>query len=174
MRLEPFTTGRLTLCHWRDALDQQRLRVQLERDLLSVLTPAVLAHLPPSLQTEQTSSAIKQWITHRALESDVFTITETANRQLIGLLILAAPQNDHHIHLGYLLAEPVWGQGYASEIIHGLVAQFTDQPIQLTAGVGRDNPASARVLEKTGFNQAADQPDKSITIYIWRGANDVP
>lgn len=169
MELASFHTDRLTLCHWRDALDHPQRRDQLEHDLLPILTPTVLAHLPPSLQTQQTPSAINQWVTARAQESDVYTISESAKDQLIGLLILAAPEQPDHIHLGYLLAEPAWGRGYASEILQGLVAQFAHQTVQLTGGVGRDNPASARVLEKAGFIQDAGQSDENTAIYVWTG-----
>ena len=88
------------------------------------------------------------------------------------MLILAAPEQADHIHLGYLLDEPAWGLGYASEILQGLAVQFAHQTVQLTAGVGHDNPASARVLEKAGFKQDADQSNDSTLIYVWNGTHE--
>lgn len=170
MELVSYTTDRLTVCHWGDALGHPQARVRLEQDLLPILTPAVLAHLPPSLQTEQTPGAINKWVNNRSQESDVYTISKTTSGQLIGLLILADPQNPHQIHLGYLLAESAWGQGYASEILQRLVAQFTHRPVQLMGGVVRDNPASARVLEKAGFHQVAEQSDDNTIFYVWTSA----
>ncbi len=172
MELLSFSTDRLTLRHWRDALAHPARRNQLERDILPILTPKVLAHLPPSLQTRQTPSAINHWVTKRAQESDVYTISDRTKDQLIGLLILAAPEQADHIHLGYLLDEPAWGLGYASEILQGLAVQFAHQTVQLTAGVGHDNPASARVLEKAGFKQDADQSNDSTLIYVWNGTHE--
>lgn len=55
--------------------------------------------------------------------------------------------------VGYVLAEPVWGRGYASEAL-GVVttALFHHAPIRrLMALCVTDNLASARVLEKNGF-----------------------
>ncbi len=169
MDMVSFNTDRLTLCHWHDALDGPQTRDPLERDLLPLLTPTVLAHLPPSLQTPQTPNAINKWVTDRARESDVYTISTRAQGQLVGLLILAAPHRADHIHLGYLLAEREWGQGYASEILQGLVAQFANQRVRLTGGVGRDNPASGRVLVKAGFTSDTDQSDDHTLIYVWNG-----
>jgi 8-oxo-dGTP diphosphatase len=54
---------------------------------------------------------------------------------------------------GYWLAEPHWGQGYASEAVLAM-QRFAFQIAgkdELCAAVHPDNPASARVLEKTGF-----------------------
>ena len=57
------------------------------------------------------------------------------------------------IRLGYLLAESVWGQGHASELIAGFVAWCRGQPRlrSIVGGVAPDNIASARVLTKNGF-----------------------
>jgi len=55
--------------------------------------------------------------------------------------------------LGYMIARPFWGHGYASEIGRAVIAHVAAQGIweQLKACVFDDNPASARVLEKLGF-----------------------
>jgi RimJ/RimL family protein N-acetyltransferase len=59
--------------------------------------------------------------------------------------------------IGYWLAEPHWGKGIATEAIRALVPVAFER-----TGVGRlqavifsDNPASMRVLEKTGFVREA-------------------
>jgi RimJ/RimL family protein N-acetyltransferase len=55
--------------------------------------------------------------------------------------------------LGYWLAVPYWGKGYATEALHALIDyafgefDFT----ALEAGARVTNPASRRVLEKCGF-----------------------
>jgi RimJ/RimL family protein N-acetyltransferase len=53
-----------------------------------------------------------------------------------------------------------------------LAVQFAHQTVQLTASVGHDNPASARVLEKAGFKQDADQSNDSTLIYVWNGTHE--
>jgi RimJ/RimL family protein N-acetyltransferase len=57
--------------------------------------------------------------------------------------------------VGYSLARDVWGQGYATELVHALVAVgFSALGLQrIVATVAPENHASARVLEKTGFRQ---------------------
>lgn len=59
--------------------------------------------------------------------------------------------------LGYWIARPYWGLGYATEAAQALVAIARDalRLDRLVAGHFLDNPASARVLEKTGFRPLA-------------------
>lgn len=59
----------------------------------------------------------------------------------------------HDGDLGYLIARPFWGQGYASEMARALVAHVfaTYDWCELRAYVYDANPASARVLQKLGF-----------------------
>lgn len=80
-----------------------------------------------------------------------------AEGALGGLLILAAsPQESagpRCLHLGYLLGEAYWGKGTASALLRGFTEALerSGTPVRLLGGVARDNPASARVLEKSGF-----------------------
>jgi RimJ/RimL family protein N-acetyltransferase len=55
--------------------------------------------------------------------------------------------------LGYWLAEPYWGRGIASEAVRAFVAYgFENLPLdRIYASAYANNPASARVLEKCGF-----------------------
>lgn len=53
---------------------------------------------------------------------------------------------------GYLLAQPYWGQGYASEVLTAMVALAEQSGLQrLEAICHHQHQASARVLEKCGF-----------------------
>ncbi len=65
------------------------------------------------------------------------------------------------VRVGYVLAESAWGQGYASELLCGFVAQWDARrpAARLLAGVDRDNAASRRVLEKAGFQLASSKAD---------------
>ena len=51
--------------------------------------------------------------------------------------------------VGYWVAEPSWGRGFATEMV-GCVVDAT-RPAPLAARVFADNPASLRVLQKCGF-----------------------
>ena len=56
------------------------------------------------------------------------------------------------IELGYWIARPHWGLGYATEAAEAVVAIARAVRLPaLTAGHFTDNPASGRVLEKIGF-----------------------
>jgi len=61
--------------------------------------------------------------------------------------------NDHQAEIGYLIARPLWGQGYASEAARALVDwAFAQQDIyRVWATCDAENLASARVLEKAGL-----------------------
>lgn len=66
------------------------------------------------------------------------------------------PQGDINrltAELGYWLAEPVWGRGIMSAAVPVIVAHgFKTLPLErIEAFVFANNPASARVLEKSGF-----------------------
>ena len=115
-----FTTPRLRIAHWRTARAIQTERKALENALLDLLTPPVLAHLPPSLQLLNRKDSLTDWITARDAESDVLTVSQQQDGMLIGLMILApspAATQPPVLHLGYLLRETAWGQGYATEIV---------------------------------------------------------
>jgi len=89
-----------------------------------------------------------------------------------------APQVSHGV--GYMLAPGHWGQGVISEALaayRDVIFQLT--PVgQLTAYVRTINPASRRVLEKTGFRHvertAMDMPARGTAIPVDRFALDRP
>lgn len=60
----------------------------------------------------------------------------------------------HTAEVGYWLGESLWGRGIATEALKLMVeyAFNTFDLVRLEAGVFEWNPASARVLEKAGFN----------------------
>ncbi|MEZ5401754.1 MAG: GNAT family N-acetyltransferase [Bryobacteraceae bacterium] len=54
--------------------------------------------------------------------------------------------------VGYVLARDAWGRGYASEALRGVVAMAAAvAPVRLEASCHADHRASARVMEKCGF-----------------------
>jgi RimJ/RimL family protein N-acetyltransferase len=57
------------------------------------------------------------------------------------------------VELGYWIARPHWGRGYATEAGRAVLAIARDalRVRRLEAGHFTDNPASGRVLEKLGF-----------------------
>ena len=73
--------------------------------------------------------------------------------QLIGAAGFGKRPGVDEIELGYWIARPHWGLGYATEAGRAIVAIARDglRLARLGAGHFVDNPASGRVLEKLGF-----------------------
>ncbi|HUB65572.1 MAG TPA: GNAT family N-acetyltransferase [Methylocella sp.] len=74
-------------------------------------------------------------------------------RHMIGLLG-AHPVTAVAIEMGYILAPPFWGRGFATEAVKALadtVFSLT-RANRILANARIQNPASRRVLEKTGFS----------------------
>ena len=129
-----------------DLIESDRLMAELQ----TILSPEVLAPLPPSMQ--MTNGGVRDWIS--ALERQAQCLVIRREEQMIGLLILADTGDAEipTLHIGYLLGEAEWGQGFTSELVRGLIEVVSlRRPIRLVACVARDNPASARVLLKAGF-----------------------
>lgn len=61
----------------------------------------------------------------------------------------------HRAEIGYWLARPYWGQGIMTAVVRRLCRCAFDEYglTKITANVFAYNPASARVLEKCGFQQ---------------------
>lgn len=74
-----------------------------------------------------------------------------ADGRFIGSVGVAT--RDSATEVFYFLAPEVAGQGYATEAMGAFLGWLTDRfgPREITAYVFQDNPASARVLEKLGF-----------------------
>jgi ribosomal-protein-alanine N-acetyltransferase len=80
-----------------------------------------------------------------------YAIAGAETDQLMGIVGLKF-DTDKPPELGYWLAEKYWGQGFAPEAVAGLLFAASATGIDtIRARVLASNPASARVLEKTGF-----------------------
>ena len=170
MPIDQFTTARLSVHNWRSTIDDNQARKTLEASLSAILSDSVLEHLPEPLQLHRQDGGVSSWIDERAEESEVLLVNWKHDRELIGLMILASSVGTAErptIHVGYLLAETAWGQGIASELLNGFVlAARSVGPTQLLGGVGKDNPASARVLQKAGFEFAPDISTEDTDTYV--------
>ena len=105
---QQFETERLSVAHWADTIAVPVARRNLATQLPDLLTPDVIAHLPPFF--DLTDQNIDQWIDARDAESDIYLIRETGTDTIIGLMFLTPPFNND-IHLGYLLGQAAWGRG---------------------------------------------------------------
>lgn len=80
-----------------------------------------------------------------------FVIADKATDRLMGVIGLYFHE-DAPTELGYWLGQDHWGQGFAPEAVKGLLeAAKLVGVTPIRARVLAANPASVRVLEKTGF-----------------------
>jgi hypothetical protein len=75
--------------------------------LPDLLTPDVIAHLPPFF--DLTDQNIDQWIDAHDVESDIYLIREHGTDAITGLMFLT-PTVNNYIHIGYLLRQSAWGR----------------------------------------------------------------
>jgi [ribosomal protein S5]-alanine N-acetyltransferase len=82
-----------------------------------------------------------------------FAITERDSRALVGAIGLHAEPPHNRAELGYWIAKPFWGRGYATEAAEAIIG-FGFETLRLNkihAAYFTKNPASARVIEKVGM-----------------------
>lgn len=159
---QQFETERLSVAHWAETIAAPEARQRFATQLPDLLTPDVIAHLPPFF--DLTDQNINQWIDARDAESDIYLIREIGADAIIGLMFLTPPFNND-IHLGYLFGQAAWGQGYASGLLAGLMLHVPKTGFRLLGGVGRENPASAHVLRKTGFQIVPELSDTETEMF---------
>lgn len=82
-----------------------------------------------------------------------FGIELRAGGELVGCIGLVPVHEHRHAELGYWIAKGHWGRGYATEAVRRVLAFGFDQLglHRIHAGYYSHNPASGRVLAKTGF-----------------------
>lgn len=154
-----FETERLLVKEWHSLSASDWPQQDLAHVVMTTLTEPVTRSLPPSWQGSYSKERASQWIQERDDEEGATLLAiDKSTRQPIGLMILFESQSETDngcidVRLGYLLAEAAWGKGFATELVTGFVSWCHNQSsiASIAGGVERDNLASIRVLEKTGF-----------------------
>jgi RimJ/RimL family protein N-acetyltransferase len=82
-----------------------------------------------------------------------WVILHKSDDRLIGMVEIRI--EGYKVDLGYIIARPEWGNGYATEAVQSIVSWAIEQPsiFRVWALCDVDNIASARVLEKVGMDQ---------------------
>jgi RimJ/RimL family protein N-acetyltransferase len=101
----------------------------------------------------------RRWVAHRIdwwEQGRGVTFAVTLSREpdvLLGTVSLRRYQRDRRAELGYWLAQPAWGHGFATEAARAAVDfGFRDLGlVRVYAQVLADNRASLRVLDKLGM-----------------------
>ena len=147
-----FETERLRVGPWHRQAD--RLGVDLVDVVCDLLTADTTAELPEPWRGAYDVERAERWVVERDGESP--TLLASADDHIIGLLVLF--EADRDLRLGYVIGPERSGNGYATELVGGLVewARSNAGIATVTGGVSTSNPASARVLERNGF-QLLDQ-----------------
>ncbi len=150
-----FETQRLSVGEWRSLSGDEGRDQELAQIVCSLLTPSVTQSLPERWQGEYTIERASDWIRNREREGATLLVLERSSRSPVGLVILFESideQLDRTVRLGYLLSEPAWGKGLATELVCGFVDWCRTVNIAtILGGVERHNVSSRRVLEKNGF-----------------------
>lgn len=96
----------------------------------------------------------REWID----EHDGTQFLVTADGERVGVIGFEATEEPWGVvELGYFLDPAAWGNGYATAAVE-LVTRYAlreRRHAKVVAGVYETNPASARVLEKAGFEREA-------------------
>ena len=99
----------------------------------------------------------ERWIAYNEGLAPVLNFAIELGDRVVGGagLVLGLDVHRHAAEVGYWLARSVWGRGLATAAVRSLVRYAFDelQLVRLHAGVFVWNPASARVLEKAGFQR---------------------
>lgn len=79
------------------------------------------------------------------------------------------PDDNENVHVGYGLNPDIQGRGYATEMVGALTAWLLEQPSvsRVTAEWLENNPASVRVLQKTGFVQVGRKASDKGPLLLW-------
>lgn len=81
----------------------------------------------------------------------LITLPTPSGSEIVGCIGMD-PDENGQTELGYWIAQPYWGRGFATEAARGVleVARLLGHQ-RIEAGHFTDNPASGRVLRKIGF-----------------------
>jgi RimJ/RimL family protein N-acetyltransferase len=142
-----------------------------EGDTLVELKPVVIADAPLILESWGRRPENFTYLTAR-----VFADVSDARNYIAGLLptpeslafhivesregvvgIVKASVVGHRAQVGYVVDKTFWGRGFATAALRKLVSalEATSTLSRIWATCALDNPASARVLEKSGFVREA-------------------
>lgn len=131
--------------------------------ITTLLSPKVVESLPSNFQNIHSLSDAEGWYNNMLSESRLFMVNLADTDTIIGFVFVFV-EDDVDAHIGYLLGESYWGQGYATELLEGLITFMTleNQIKRLIAGVARNNIVSSKLLHKLGFNISTREHDETV------------
>jgi len=82
-----------------------------------------------------------------------WVLTKSGSDRAIGMI--GARVRGFKVDIGYVVGRAHWGKGYMTEAVTAVAERFLSMPeiFRVWAVCDMENPASARVLEKSGFTR---------------------
>lgn len=120
--------------------------------------PNVAAFLTEKFPSPYTKADASFWIKLQSIQSEPATnLALTIDEKVVGGIGIELQTDIYqkNAKIGYWLGEPFWGKGIMTEAL----AVFTDYVFEnfdierIYAGIFSSNPASAKVLQKAGYQQ---------------------
>ncbi len=166
-----FETDRLSIVAYANFI-QSNPEINLSKVAFDILTPQVTKTLPKSWQHIHSAQDVIDWLTLINNESRFYIVSLKETNKAVGFMFLFEPEDNTppiHIRLGYLIRESQWGQGFATEIIDGLLKKCKqlNSVGGITAGVENNNIGSIKVLERNNFTLEAGKKG-DIAFYHYR------
>jgi RimJ/RimL family protein N-acetyltransferase len=154
-----YKTSRLSVVEFFKATSETQMLVSI----MELLTPNVVQSLPPYFQNIDSISDAQNWLDKMVSQSRLFKVVHVGSNTTIGF-IFVYPGNDAQAHIGYLLGEPYWGKGYATELLIGLIdfLERENNIKRLIAGVATNNIVSSTLLQKLGFVKGEGESKETI------------
>jgi RimJ/RimL family protein N-acetyltransferase len=123
-------------------------------------------------------SQSEAWILQQITQPDSLQFTieissdTTEEPKIIGSIgTLVLPESEEHQkivrEIGFMLHPHVWGKGYASEALQGLIKAIFEKNkdwTHLIARADEGNRASNRVIEKSGFKKVEQMEYENMTL----------
>jgi RimJ/RimL family protein N-acetyltransferase len=119
---------------------------------------------------------VLSWIARTAATVSSSTGTASAwlvvdGDEAVGLISLKSPPREGVVEIGYGIAESRRGRGHASAAVGLVLAIARSRRWTLTAETSPTNPASAKVLERNGFERVGERVDDDEgPLHSWRAA----
>lgn len=141
------------------------IRSILESDALELFAACSDARLTETTifethRTMEDTNAFVAQVTGPMRNPHGAALAMTAGGRVVGSCgFLPVPGTTHAVEIGYWVAVPEWGRGYATEAAERLVEYVFQNPAtyRVQARVFAGNAGSVRVLEKLGFRYEGTQ-----------------
>jgi ribosomal-protein-alanine N-acetyltransferase len=132
-------------------------------------------HFPEEWPGEDALRMFPIWVARRDRTPDPGpwcdgVVVRREDRLAVGSMGFKSPPDaTGTVEIGYAVNRSLWGCGYATETVEAIVAWALAQPDvrRVTAECLERNPASARVLEKSGFRRVGERCIPEGVLLLW-------